>query len=108
LFEPRKTTEILEVLMQLYGEEVMSGARDFKWCKQFSKRKDEVEFDGRPERPKISKSDIKWSTFYSQNDYRRTEYQYRDYMIDLDGKFGVQRTCSKMVPKNFTNDITAA
>lgn len=38
----KKPTMLLEILNQVYGEEVLSRALTAEWCKQFSEGRDKV------------------------------------------------------------------
>jgi hypothetical protein len=80
----QKPTDMFKIIQQMYGEEVMSKSSFLEWCKRYSERKDEVEFDSRPGRP-TSKSDerVEKARTLIRNDRRLWWTESMPYLVKL-------------------------
>jgi hypothetical protein len=53
----KSTTEVYNLLMEVYGDKRLSRAQVFEWFKRFKEGRGEIEDDPSPSRPCTSKTD---------------------------------------------------
>jgi hypothetical protein len=97
------------MLTQVYGG-VMSRARVFQWCKQFSEGRDEAEFDRWPGRDNFKSNepvkDLRTLvlTPCHQRIAEEININRETVQLILKENLGMKKVWAKIVPKNLTKD----
>lgn len=113
LIKLKKTpTECYKLLKEAYGENTLSRARVFEWCKRFSEGRESTEDDQRPGRP-VSVSTPETVAKINQivRGDRRTNIRMIAETVNADketvrrilhDELNMKKVCAKLVPKNLT------
>ena len=106
-----------EKLQRTYGEHSLSRAHVFRWHKSFLEGREQVEDEPRVGRPSTSKTDdnVERARFLVRSDLRLTlrmissELNLNWFTVHqvLTQDLDMRKVCTKMVPKNFTNEQKA-
>lgn len=110
----KSPTECYKLLQEVYGDNALSRARVFEWCKRFSKGRESTEDDQRPGRP-VTVSTPETVTKINQivRADRRMSIRMIAEVVNADKEsvrkilheeLHMKKVCAKLVPKNLTPD----
>jgi len=106
--------EVREMLVQVYGDNVMKKTAVYKWVKRFSEERESVTDEGRSGRPATSRTEENIVTIRQiVRENRRLTVRNIAEQVNIDretvrkiltGDLDMRKVCTKMVPKELTEE----